>query len=173
MRFEIVGKNITITETMREKIEKKFSGLQKYLLIDPDTTARVVARVYPASQKIEVTIPTRVGILRTEVEHEDLYAAVDIALDKLEDQLRRQKTRLNRRHRDSLAENFLTEAEEEEYDIPVKTKTIAAEKMDLEEAIMQMELSNHDFYIYTDDESGKISVVYRRNNGGYGLIETE
>jgi len=173
MRFEIVGKNITITESMREKIEKKLSGLQKYLLIDPDTTARVVARVYPASQKIEVTIPTRVGILRTEVEHEDLYAAVDIALDKLEDQLRRQKTRLNRRHRDSLAENFLTEAEEEEYDIPVKTKTIAAEKMDLEEAIMQMELSNHDFYIYTDDESGKISVVYRRNNGGYGLIETE
>ncbi|MBQ8068654.1 MAG: ribosome-associated translation inhibitor RaiA [Solobacterium sp.] len=173
MRFEIVGKNITITDTMREKIEKKLSGLQKYLLIDPDTTARVVARVYPASQKIEVTIPTRVGILRTEVEHEDLYAAVDIALDKLEDQLRRQKTRLNRRHRDSLAENFLTEAEEEEYDIPVKTKTIAAERMDLEEAIMQMELSNHDFYIYTDDESGKISVVYRRNNGGYGLIETE
>lgn len=173
MRFEIVGKNITITDTMREKIEKKLSGLQKYLLIDPDTTARVVARVYPASQKIEVTIPTRVGILRTEVEHEDLYAAVDIALDKLEDQLRRQKTRLNRRHRDSLAENFLSEAEEEEYDIPVKTKTIAAERMDLEEAIMQMELSNHDFYIYTDDESGKISVVYRRNNGGYGLIETE
>ena len=132
-----------------------------------------MARVYPASQKIEVTIPTRVGILRTEVEHEDLYAAVDIALDKLEDQLRRQKTRLNRRHRDSLAENFLSEAEEKEYDIPVKTKTIAAERMDLEEAIMQMELSNHDFYIYTDDESGKISVVYRRNNGGYGLIETE
>ena len=94
-------------------------------------------------------------------------------LDKLEDQLRRQKTRLNRRHRDSLAENFLTEAEEEEYDIPVKTKTIAAEKMDLEEAIMQMELSNHDFYIYTDDESGKISVVYRRSSEGYGLIEVE
>ena len=173
MRFEIVGKNITITDTMREKIEKKLSGLQKYLLIDPDTTARVVARVYPESQKIEVTIPTKVGILRTEVEHENLYAAVDIALDKLEDQLRRQKTRLNRRHRDSLAENFLMEAEEEEYDIPVKTKKIIAEKMDLEEAIMQMELSNHDFYIYTDDESGKVSVVYRRNNGGYGLIETE
>ncbi|MBR2761390.1 MAG: ribosome-associated translation inhibitor RaiA [Solobacterium sp.] len=173
MRFEIVGKNVTITEPMRAKIEKKLSGLQKYLLIDPDTTARVVARVYPASQKIEVTIPTRVGILRTEVEHEDIYSAVDIALDKLEDQLRRQKTRLNRRHRDSLAETFILEEEEEEIDIPVKTKTLAAERMDLEEAIMQMELSNHDFYIYTDDESDRISVVYRRNNGGYGLIETE
>ncbi|MBR4455210.1 MAG: ribosome-associated translation inhibitor RaiA [Solobacterium sp.] len=172
MRFEIVGKNITITDPMREKIEKKLALLQKYLLIDENTTARVVARVYPASQKIEVTIPTRVGILRTEVEHEDLYAAVDLAIDKLEDQLRRQKTRLNRRHRDSLAENFLMELDTEE-DIPVKTKTITAEKMDLEEAIMQMELSNHDFYIYTDDESDKISVVYRRANGGYGLIETE
>jgi len=173
MRFEIVGKNVTITEPMRQKIEKKLSGLQKYLLIDNDVTARVVVRVYPASQKIEVTIPTRVGILRTEVEHEDIYSAVDIAIDKLEDQLRRQKTRLNRRHRESLAEAFLLEAEEEDIDIPVKTKTLTAEKMDLEEAIMQMELSNHDFYIYTDDESDKISVVYRRNNGGYGLIETE
>ena len=119
MRFEIVGKNITITDTMREKIEKKLSGLQKYLLIDPDTTARVVARVYPESQKIEVTIPTKVGILRTEVEQQDIYSAVDIALDKLEDQLRRQKTRLNRRHRDSLAESFILEEEAEDVDINV------------------------------------------------------
>lgn len=173
MRFEIVGKNITITDSMREKIEKKLSGLQKYLLIDGDTTARVVARVYPNTQKIEVTIPSKVGILRTEVEQQDIYSAVDIALDKLEDQLRRQKTRLNRRHRDSLAESFILEEEAEDVDIPVKTKSIIAERMDLEEAIMQMELSNHDFYIYTDDESDRISVVYRRNNGGYGLIETE
>ena len=173
MRFEIVGKNIAITDSMREKIEKKLSGLQKYLLIDENTTARVVARVYPASQKIEVTIPSKVGILRIEVEHEDLYAAIDIAIDKLEDQLRRQKTRLNRRHRGSLAETFVLEEEMEDVDIPVKTKSIVAEKMDLEEAIMQMELSNHDFYIYTDDETDRVSVVYRRNNGGYGLIETE
>ena len=173
MRFEIVGKNITITDSMREKIEKKLSGLQKYLLIDGDTTARVVARVYPNTQKIEVTIPSKVGILRTEVEQQDIYSAVDIALDKLEDQLRRQKTRLNRRHRDSLAESFILEEEAEDVDMPVKTKSIVAERMDLEEAIMQMELSNHDFYIYTDDESDRISVVYRRNNGGYGLIETE
>ena len=112
MRFEIIGKNITITDLMRSKIEKKLSALEKYLLIDPDTKARVVARVYPNSQKIEVTIPTKVGILRSEVTHEDLYAAIDIAVDKLEDQLRRQKTRLNRRHRESLAEAFLEEAAE-------------------------------------------------------------
>ena len=133
----------------------------------------MVVRVYPNSQKIEVTIPTRVGILRTEVEQEDLYAAIDLAVDKLEDQLRRQKTRLSRKHRSSLAETFAAEEIAEEPEIPVKTKTIKAEVMDLDEAIMQMELSNHDFYLYTDDESGKISVVYRRNSGGYGLIETE
>ncbi|MBR2846101.1 MAG: ribosome-associated translation inhibitor RaiA [Solobacterium sp.] len=174
MRFEIIGKNITITDLMRSKIEKKLSALEKYLLIDPDTKARVVARVYPNSQKIEVTIPTKVGILRSEVTHEDLYAAIDIAVDKLEDQLRRQKTRLNRRHRESLAEAFLEEAAEaEERVVPVKTKTIQATKLDLDEAIMQMELSSHNFYIYTDEDTGRISVVYLRNDGEYGLIEVE
>jgi len=167
MRFEIVGKNIEITESIRDKIENKLGLLEKYILIDKNVTARVVARVYPNSQKVEITIPTKVGILRTEVEHEDLYAAVDLAIDKLEDQLRRQKTRLNRRHKSSLAENMLMEeGSEEEADIPVKTKSITASVMDLDEAIMQMELSNHDFYIYTDDESQKISVVYKRNSGG-------
>ncbi|MDO4193711.1 MAG: ribosome-associated translation inhibitor RaiA [Erysipelotrichaceae bacterium] len=174
MRFEIIGKNITITDLMRSKIEKKLSALEKYLLIDSDTKARVVARVYPSSQKIEVTIPTKVGILRSEVNHEDLYAAIDIAVDKLEDQLRRQKTRLNRRHRESLAEAFLEEAAEaEEKIVPVKTKTIQATKLDLDEAIMQMELSSHDFYIYTDEETDRISVVYLRNDGDYGVIEVE
>lgn len=174
MRFEIIGKNITITDLMRSKIEKKLSSLEKYLLIDPDTKARVVARVYPSSQKIEVTIPTKVGILRSEVTHEDLYAAIDIAVDKLEDQLRRQKTRLNRRHRESLAEAFLEEAAEaEERIVPVKTKTITATVLDLDEAIMQMELSSHDFYIYTDEDTGRVSVVYLRNDGDYGVIEVE
>ena len=65
MRFEIVGKNVTVTQAMREQIEKKLSSLEKYLLIDPDTMVRVVARVYPNSQKVEITVPTKVGILRT------------------------------------------------------------------------------------------------------------
>ena len=175
MKFEIVGKNVSITEGMREKIEKKLSFLDKYLLIDPQTRARVVVRTYPLTQKIEVTIPTKVGILRTEVEHEDLYAAIDLAIDKLEDQIRRQKTRLSRRHREKLAMSFIEEDSEKlnDTDIPVRTKTIKAEKMDLEEAIMRMEMLGHSFFIYTDEETDSVSVVYRRNNGGYGLIETE
>ena len=176
MRIEIVGKNIEITDLMREKLEKKLSNLDKYLLIDPATTARVVARVYPNSQKVEVTIPTKVGILRAEVVNDDFYAAVDLAIDKLEDQIRRQKTRLSRRHREHLAKAFIEEEQAEETkeaDIPVRTKTVTAEEMELEDAIMKMELSGHNFFIYTDEESGDIAVVYRRSSGGYGLIEVD
>ena len=172
MRFEIVGKNVAVTPAMRTKIEEKLSALDKYLLIDENTIARVLARVYPNSQKVEVTIPSRVGILRAEVVNNDFYAAVDLAIDKLEDQIRRQKTRLNKKHREHLANAFIhTQLIEEENSIPVKTKTVNAEEMDLDTAIMKMELSGHNFYIYTDDETETVSVVYRRASGGYGLLE--
>ena len=175
MRIEVIGKNIPISDLMRSQIEKKLRNLDKYLLIDQETTARVVARVYRNAQKVEVTIPTKVGILRTEVVHDDFYAAVDLAIDKLEDQIRRQKTRLSRKHREHLANAFVeqAEAEEAEKEIPVRTKSVVAAEMDLEKAILQMELSGHSFYIYTDDENGKISVVYRRADEGYGVIEVD
>ena len=175
MRFEIVGKNVTVTQAMREQIEKKLSSLEKYLLIDPDTMVRVVARVYPNSQKVEITVPTKVGILRTEVVNDDFYAAVDLAIDKREEQSRRQKTRLSRRHREHLSDAFIQAdiQQEEEQDIPVRTKSVTADEMALDEAIMQMELSGHSFYIYKDEDSGKIAVVYGRHSGVYGLIEVD
>ena len=171
MRFEIVGKNVKVTEGMRTKIEQKLSFLDKYLLIDSDVVARVVVRVYPTTQKIEVTIPTKVGTLRTE----DLYAAIDLAIDKLEDQIRRQKTRLSRRHREALAESFIEEDDDllKKGDVAVKTKSITVSDMDLEEAITRMEMLDHDFFIYNDSEDDQIAVVYRRHEGGYGLIEVE
>ncbi len=175
MRFEIVGKNVKVTEGMRTKIEQKLSFLDKYLLIDSDVVARVVVRVYPTTQKIEVTIPTKVGTLRTEVMHQDLYAAIDLAIDKLEDQIRRQKTRLSRRHREALAESFIEEDDDllKKGDVAVKTKSITVSDMDLEEAITRMEMLDHDFFIYNDSEDDQIAVVYRRHEGGYGLIEVE
>ncbi len=175
MRFEIIGHHVEITEGIRTKIENKLSFLDKYLLIDEETIARVVVKINPNSQKIEVTIPTKVGLLRTEVEHEDLYAAIDLAIDKLEDQIRRQKTRLSRKHKDKLAKTFIEQNEEElsDGDVPVRTKTVVAEEMELEDAIMQMEMLGHSFFIYTDEETQTVSVVYRRNDGGYGLIETQ
>ncbi|BBK21332.1 ribosome hibernation-promoting factor, HPF/YfiA family [Amedibacterium intestinale] len=177
MKVQIYGKNITVTPAIAEKIEKKLNHLEKYFMIDENVIANVVVRVYPNKQKIEVTIPTKYAVLRTEVVHDDLYAAIDLAIDKLEDQIRRQKTRLTRKHKEKLAYAFIEEAEVldngDEEDELVKTKSIVADTMELDEAIMRMEMLNHNFFIYRDDETKEIAVVYKRHDGGYGLIETE
>ena len=178
MKVQIYGKNITVTASIAEKIEKKLNHLEKYFIIDENVVANVVVRVYPNKQKIEVTIPTKYAVLRTEVVHDDLYAAIDLAIDKLEDQIRRQKTRLTRKNKDKLAYAFIGEDEiidddYEEEDELVKTKSIVAETMELDEAIMRMEMLNHSFFIYRDNETKEVAVVYKRNDGGYGLIETE
>ena len=173
MKINIVGKNISVTQGLQEKITKKLSALNKYIIIDDEDVANVLIRTYPTKQKIEVTIPTKYAILRAEVMDMDVYNAIDKVVDKLEDQIRRQKTRLERKHKDSLAEFLMNEEMDQEEDIEVKTKSIVPTEMDLEEAIMKMELLGHDFFIYIDDETKKIAVVYKRNLGGYGLIETE
>ena len=140
-----------------------------------------MVRVYPNKQKIEVTIPTKYAVLRAEVTHDDLYAAIDLVVDKLEDQIRRQKTRLTRKHKEKLAMAFIDdealyvdydEVDEDEDEV-VKTKSLVPETMDLDEAIMRMEMLNHTFFIYRDEETNEIAVVYKRHDGGYGLIETE
>lgn len=177
MKVQIYGKNITVTPAIAEKIEKKLNHLEKYFIIDENVIANVIVRVYPNKQKIEVTIPTKFAVLRAEVVHDDLYAAIDLAIDKLEDQIRRQKTRLTRKNKEKLAYAFLeTEELDEEYDEAdevVKTKSIVPDTMELDEAIMRMEMLNHNFFIYRDDETKEIAVVYKRHDGGYGLIETE
>lgn len=175
MKVQIFGKNITVTPAMAEKIETKLKFLDKYFIIDDDVTAHVVVRVYPLGQKIEVTIPTKIALLRAEVTNEDLYAAIDLVIDKLEDQIRRQKTRLSRKGKDKLAMAFLDEevAEDTYDDDIVRTKTITPDLMDIDEAIMRMDMLGHSFFIYTDSETEDVAVVYKRDHGGYGCIETE
>lgn len=178
MKVQIYGKNISVTPAIAEKIERKLSSLEKYFIIDESVIANVVVRVYPTKQKIEVTIPTKFAVLRAEVVHDDLYAAIDLVVDKLEDQIRRQKTRLSRKNKEKLAMAFAEYEEqdsayEEGKDEVVRTKSIVPETMDLDEAIMRMEMLNHSFFIYRDEEDKEIAVVYKRNDGGYGLIETE
>ena len=180
MKVQIYGKNITVTAAIAEKIEKKLSHLEKYFIIDENVVANVVVRVYPNKQKIEVTIPTKYAVLRTEVVDDDLYAAIDKAIDKLEDQIRRQKTRLTRKNKPKLAYAFIEEdidmgdgEEADDDEELVKTKSIVPDPMELDEAIMRMEMLNHNFFIYRDDETSEIAVVYKRHDGGYGLIETE
>lgn len=170
MKFAIYGEDVTITEEMRNKIEEKLSFLSKYFAVDEDTTARVTVKAYNDSLKIEITIPTKVGLCRAEIVHDKFETGVELAISKIEDQIRRQKSRLSRRHKESLAVSFATE-DVGDKDIPVKTKTIFADEMSLDEAILQMEMLSHSFYIYKDVDEKKIAVVYKRNDGRYGLIE--
>ena len=176
MKITLRGKNIEITEAIEEKVSEKLSKLDKYFIVSENVEAKVLVRTYPYGQKIEVTIPTEYVLLRAEVVDQDLYNAIDLVIDKLEGQIRKYKTRLNRKSKDNkLAFNLasIEPLEEEEEDVLVKTKTIAPKPMDMEEAIMQMELIGHSFFVYRDTETDAISIVYRRNDGDYGLIETE
>lgn len=175
MKITLRGKNIEITEAIEEKVGEKLSKLDKYFIVSENVEAKVLVRTYPYGQKIEVTIPTEYVLLRAEVVDQDLYNAIDLVIDKLEGQIRKYKTRLNRKSKDNkLAFNLASiEPLDDEEDVLVKTKTITPKPMDMEEAIMQMELIGHSFFVYRDTETDAISIVYRRNDGDYGLIETE
>ena len=127
MKVQIYGKNISITQGMQEKLENKLKFLDKYLIIDENLTANVVVKVHPNDVKVEITIPTKLAVLRAEVTHKDFYAAVDLAIDKLEDQIRRQKTRLERKHKDKLALSFIENESEKEEDVYVRTKSLSVE----------------------------------------------
>lgn len=174
MKINIRGKNVDITDGMRERVEDKLGFLEKYILIDENTVANVLVKVYNTHHKIEVTIPTQVGLLRAEAVHDDYYSAIDLALDKLERQIRKQKTRLTSHRKEGLAESFIEMENEyaDKHQELVRTKTIDAEEMNLEEAILRMEMLGHTFFLYTDDETGRVALVYKRDQGGYGLLET-
>lgn len=174
MKYQIVGKNIEITQAMESKTIRKLEYLEKFLIIKDETPCRVVVSVQSHIHKVEVTINTKAGFLRGEVSSDDFYAAIDVVVDKLEDQIRRVKTRYDRTHREKLGKTFdLEEIEDlvEKKQELVKTKTIHVEGLDLDEAIGRMEMLGHTFFIYKDIDDGRIAVVYKRNAGGYGLIE--
>ncbi|NLC54635.1 MAG: ribosome-associated translation inhibitor RaiA [Erysipelothrix sp.] len=174
MQVNVRGKNVEITDGMRTRVQQKLEFLEKYILIDENTVANVLVKVYNTHHKIEVTIPTKVGLLRAEAVHDDYFSAIDLALDKLESQIRRQKTRLTDHRKEGLAESFI-EMENEYLDRNqelVRTKRIDSEVMSLDEAILRMEMLGHTFFLYTDEETGRVALVYKRDQGGYGLLET-
>ena len=183
MKITLRGKNIEITEAIEEKVSEKLSKLDKYFIVSENVEAKVLVRTYPYGQKIEVTIPTEYVLLRAEVVDQDLYNAIvsrqiagagmdtlcpepvpfDHPLLQLPEHLQYKVT----------LSPSIEPLEDEEEDVLVKTKTITPKPMDMEEAIMQMELIGHSFFVYRDTETDAISIVYRRNDGDYGLIETE
>ena len=181
LNFNIRGENIEVTPAIRDHVESKIEKIERYFNGDLNANANVNLKVYNGKAKVEVTIPMKNFTLRAEERHDDMYAAVDLIVDKLERQIRKHKTKVNRKFRDregvglyfaaaSQAEP-VTESSEEEYTI-VRTKQFDLKPMDQEEAILQMNMLGHDFYIYTDAESDSTSIVYKRRDGKYGLIET-
>lgn len=179
MKYQIIGKNIEVTDAIRSELERKLSRMDKFFVINDDVLCRAVVRSYTVGAKVEITIFTKEMDFRTEVKHEDLYAAFDLAMDKLEDQMRRLKTRMDRTRRaESLGKSLAWEAiadyeEEEGEDQVVRTKSIYLEPMTIDDAITRMEALGHSFFLYLDEEDDEISVVYRRFDGGYGVIQAE
>ena len=176
MEIIIHGDKISVTGAMKDYIEEKLGRLDKYLENSDDVRANVIVKVKGHLQTMEITIPLKSFILRSEETQEDFYAAVDKTIDKLERQIRKNKTKLmSRNSKPSYDFNFsMIEVEEEkEENKIVKRKTIEVKPMDEEEAILQMELLGHQFYMYKDADTNKPAVVYKRKDGNYGVIESE
>jgi putative sigma-54 modulation protein len=174
MKVTVTGKNIEMTQALRNIVEKKLSRLDRYF--EPEVSAHATMSVEKNRHRIEVTIPFNGVILRGEVVNDDMYASIDLVLDKIEGQIRKQKTKLERRiHSDSVRFQYIPEVVEDEGTEPkiVKTKRFAFKPMSTEEAVLQMELLGHNFFVYQNAESDEVNVVYKRKDGNYGLIEPE
>lgn len=179
MLVEVRGKNgFKVTDAIENYAKDKLQKVERYFRDELD--AFVVCKTYRDHHRVEVTIPTKYYTMRAEVSEDDMYAAIDLAIDKLESQIRKNKTKITRslQKKDGVAEIFsedidLEALERELVRTPVKKKSISLEQMSTDEAITAMEMLGHDFFIYRDDITEKTSVVYLRNDGKYAVIETE
>ena len=176
MEIKIRGEKQEITEAMKTHAEEKINKLSKYIEKEEEVEAIVLFKVTGNEQKVEITIPLKNVMLRVEEKGKDFYAIIDTAIDKLERQIRKSKTRLKDKKNARMKMDFINleyEEEGEEEEKIVKRKTVELKPMDEEEAILQMELLDHDFYIFKNIDNNKVSVVYKRKDKGYGLIEEE
>ena len=176
MEIIIRGDKLKITDSMHDYIEEKLGKLEKYLKNSDEIRANVIVKVKNHEQRVEITIPLKTYIVRAEETKDDFYAAVDKALDTLERQIRKNKTRMMSKQVKTSFDFDINEIEQEiekEEKKSVKRKTVEVKPMNEEEAILQMELLGHEFYMYKDSESGKSAVVYKRKDGNYGVIESE
>ena len=173
MKYLIRGDKYENTDSIKEYIEAKLSRLDKYIKNYDDIEAIVLTKKEGRRYKIEVTIPTKDFTLRNEVVDDDLYAAIDLVIDKLERQVRKNKEKLNKKKK--VIEDFEIDIEDNfmEEEVIVKRKSIELKPIDEEEAILQMELLGHNFFVYKDIDTDKICVLYKRKNGNYGIIETK
>lgn len=184
IKFNIRGENVEVTDAIRAYVEDKIGKLDKYFNDGHEVTGYVNLKVYTEKRaKVEVTLPAKNVTLRAEDTSQDMYSSIDFVEEKLERQIRKYKTRMNRKPRNAVptgqvfGDEFAPldttdEVAEDHVDI-VRTKHVALKPMDAEEAVLQMDMLGHDFYVFTDADSNGTHVVYRRTDGRYGLIETE
>lgn len=178
MIYNIRGDKILVTDAIKEYIADKLDRLNKYFDSPEDITANILVKVKGFEQTIEVTIPTDYFTIRNEESAEDLYEAIDLVSDKIERQIRKNKTKINKIEKNaskklslSLMENY--EVDDNEEQIIVRRKTLNTKPMDEEEAMLQMEMLGHDFFVYKDRNTGHVCIIYKRKDNNYGLIETE
>lgn len=175
MRFVIVGRNIEVTDGLKEAVEEKLGKLDRFFALD--TEVKVTLSVEKERQKIEVTIPVKGSIIRSEQVSNDMYVSIDLVEEVIERQLKKYKNKLIDKQQDAAA--FAQEYIDKEYvddDADVKiirTKRFDVKPMDPEEACVQMELLGHSFYVFFNSETEQINVVYKRKGNTYGLIEPE
>ncbi|KJS19061.1 MAG: hypothetical protein VR72_20195 [Clostridiaceae bacterium BRH_c20a] len=176
MKIIVKGKNFEVTPALKEYVEKKVSKIEKYFEgeLREATVTLVVEREL---HRIEVTIPIDGYILRGEEETTDMYNSIDNVVDKLERQVRKYKTRINRKIKTlsvlDLVPNGNFVPDEQQEPRVVRTKHFALKPMPEEEAILQMDLLGHNFFVFLNAETDEVNVVYRRKDGNYGLIEPE
>lgn len=180
MKLNIRGKDMKITEAMKNYADEKFTKLEKYLKDGEDIKAKLLFKIDGINQKLEVTIPLKNITLRVEEKGKDFYSCIDTALDKLERSIIKNKKRLESKKMkakygfefeklDLLTKNI----EEDNTNKIVKKKSVELKPMDFDEAILQMELLGHDFYVFKDEKTNKTCVLYKRKEQGYGIIEEE
>ena len=196
LNYNVRGENIEVTPAIREYVESKVGKVEKYFDEVPEANAHVNLKIYSdRTGKAEVTIPLPNIVLRAEETSPDLYGSIDLVSDKLERQMRKYKTKINRKFRrqqtglpDAISPDLLEETKDLDDEINeevnggvdeseairiVRTKRFDLKPMNAEEAVLQMEMLGHDFFVFLDDDTHSTNIVYKRDDGDYGLIETD
>ena len=174
MRYIISGKNIEVSDGLREAVENKIGKLERYF--SPDTEVHATMSIERGRQKIEVTIPVKGSIIRAEQDSNDMYVSIDLVEEIIERQIKKYKTKIidKKQSAQSFSDVFLKEEAEQDEPVKiVKTKRFAMKPMDPEEACIQMELLGHNFFMFLNAETEEVNVVYKRKANSYGLIEPE
>ena len=174
MKITIVSRHMNVWDEMKSTIETKLAKLDKYF--DDSCTATVTLSAKKNEKRLEITILSSGTLFRSEIQAETFRNALDRAIDTIERQIRKNKTRLAKRLRQGAFDQGMFETGEEIEEDPectIRRKSFALKPMSAEEAIMQMNLLGHEFFVFRDDKNERVSVVYKRRDGDYGLIEEE